>query len=199
MKTDINAVTLQVVKHMASHWSLNSSLTYLHSKGLLASGRGSPSSNQTASLGFSSFGQNPNDLVNAGGFLIGDRPWAFKTQFLYELPADFLFGVGYTLQSGRPWARQVRVPDLGLVTTINAEERDGNRRVANWNLLDLRLQKKFRLGEDAGIFLFADLLNTLNDDGYENVLSQIGTTESYGLPSAWVVPRRLQVGAKVQF
>lgn len=199
MKTDIDAVTAEITKRMSNHWQLSTSLTYLHSTGLVASGRGSPTSSQYNSLAFSSFGQNPNDLVNAGGLLIGDRPWAFKAQFIYDLPADFLFGINYTLQSGRPWARQVRVPNLGLVTTINAEQRDGSRRVANWDLLDLRLQKKFALGKEGGFFLFADFLNVLNNAANENVLSQLGTSDSFGQPSAFVEPRRLQVGAKIQY
>jgi hypothetical protein len=122
-----------------------------------------------------------------------------KAQFVYQLPAGFLFGASYTFQTGRPWARQVRVPDLGITTTINAEERDGDRRVANWNLLDLRLEKKFSLGEEASFSVFGDLLNTFNNDGYENVLSRLGTSDSFGGSAQWVLPRRLQVGARLLF
>ena len=92
------------------------------------------------------FGQNPNDFVNTDGQLIGDRPWTFRTQLVYELPAGFLVGANYTYQSGRPWARTARVRASGSATTILAEPIDGSRRVPSWNLLDLRLQKSFKLG-----------------------------------------------------
>lgn len=199
MKTDIHAFTAQLVKKMSSHWEATVSLTYLHSRGLLPSGRGGPSSSQYTSLRFSNFGQNPNDLVNTGGVLIGDRPWGVKCQLVYEAPAGFLLGANYVFQTGRPWNRQVRVPDLGLVTTINAEVRDGSRRVSNWNNLDLRIQKKFPVGKEAGISLFADILNVFNDNTNEDVLSQLGTSDSFGVPSQIFLPRRLMVGGKITF
>ena len=95
------------------------------------------------------FGQNPNDYVNSDGLLIGDRPISAKLQLVYQLPAGFLVGANYNYQQGRPWARQAAIPlELtgGLSTTILAEKIDGSRRVGSWNILDIRLQKDFRLG-----------------------------------------------------
>ena len=96
-------------------------------------------------------------------------------------------------------APTARVADLGLPTTILAEPIDGSRRVASWNLLDLRLQKSFKLGGGADFRLFADVLNTFNDDAYENVESSLGTAENFGTPSRFVFPRRLMLGAKFRF
>jgi outer membrane receptor protein involved in Fe transport len=201
MNTSIDAFTVQVVKRMAGNWQLTSSLSYLSTDGTLAAGREGADSDQFTALSWSDFGQNPNDLINAGGRLPGERPWMFKTQFLYQFPHDFLVAVNYIGQSGKAWPRQVQIrePDLGLFTEINAEERDGSRRVEAWNLLDVRVQKLFRLGRGARIGLFLDALNLFNEGTNQNVLDQLGTSESFGLPSFFLPPRRLMLGAKFQF
>ena len=104
--------------------------------------------------------------------------------------------VNYVGQSGRAWARRAETP---FGARINAEVRDGSRRVDNWNLLDLRLQKMFNLGSSARIGLFFDLLNTFNEGTSEGVLSRFGTSSSYKVPSDFMPPRRLQLGVKFMF
>jgi hypothetical protein len=183
---------------MSNNWQMTAALTYLDSRGRLASSLGSLTAGQTGAA-FTTFGQNPNDYVNTDGELIGNRPWTFRTQLVYELPAGFLVGANYTYQSGRPWARTARVSDLGLPTTILAEPIDGSRRVQSWNLLDLRLQKSFKLGGGSDIALFADVLNTFNDNANENVLDRRGASDNFAIPSRILLPRRMMVGAKFRF
>ncbi len=111
-------------------------------------------------------------------------------------------GANYNYQQGRPWARQAVLPSEltgGLSTTILAETIDGSRRVGSWNLLDIRLQKDFKLGETVRFALLADGLNVLNDDGYDGVGSRIGTNDSFGVATDFVLPRRLMLGAKLTF
>ncbi len=88
---------------------------------------------------------------------------------------------------------------MGLPTQILAERISGDRRVATQNVLDVRLQKEFAFGKDAGFAVFADLLNLTNDDAYESVGSRIGTSESFGLPTQFILPRRVMLGAKLRF
>jgi hypothetical protein len=200
LSSTYNGLTVQLIRRMANNWQLTSSLTLGKSEGRLASSLGSPTAGQQSSLtGGQTFGQNPNDYINTDGRLIGDRPVTFKTQLVYELPKGFLVGANFTYQSGRPWARQVRVPDLNVTTTIYAEPLNGDRRVDSWSILDVRLQKEFRLGGQANLALFADGLNLLNDDANESVLSRLGTSSTFGVPSRFVLPRRLMVGAKFRF
>jgi outer membrane receptor protein involved in Fe transport len=200
MKTTINGFTVQLTKRWTDNWSLTGSFNYLRATGALPSGRGSTTSNQAASLIFSDFGRNPNDFVNNEGRLTGERPVAAKAQFLYEWPYGILLGLNYIYQSGRPWTRRVRVTDVtDIFTEINAEPIDGDRRVASWNSLDLRLQKSFSLSTEASFLIFGDLLNVFNEDTNQNVLSRLGTSESYAFPSAFIPPRRLMIGAKFQF
>ncbi len=199
MNTKIHALTFQVVKRMSNKWQMNSSLSYTNTSGVLPSGRASATGSQRTSLLFSSFGQNPNDFINIDGRLAGERRWMFKTQFLYRFPWDVLTAVSYTGLSGRAYQRQIRVPDLGIPTTINAEVRDGSRAVDPWNLLDVRLQKQFAIGQNARLGLFLDALNLFNDDANENVLSRNGTSSSFDIRSRFLPPRRLQIGVKFLF
>jgi outer membrane receptor protein involved in Fe transport len=200
METDINAFTVQLSKRWGDRWSLTGSFNYLRATGSLPSGRGGTTSNQSASLIFSDFGRNPNDFVNNEGRLTGERPVAVKAQLLYQAPYDILLGANYIYQSGRPWTRRVRVTDVtGINTEINAEPIDGSRRVASWNSLDLRVQKDVQLTSEIRFSLFGDFLNVLNEDTNQGVLSRLGTSSSFGLPSDFIEPRRLMVGAKFHF
>ena len=134
--------------------------------------------------------------------MIGDRPFSAKLQLVYQLPAGFLVGANYNYQKGRPWARQAVLPlELtgDLSTTILAEQIDGSRRVGSWNLLDIRLQKDFKLGQTARFALLADGLNVLNNDANDGVGSRLGTSENFGIPTDFVLPRRLMLGAKLTF
>jgi hypothetical protein len=210
MTTSADAFTVQLNKRMSNNWQLTAALTYLDSRGRLASSNGFRGSSGLLGIAaaqsgqvypFFPFGANPNDFVNTDGKLMGDRPWTFRTQMVYELPHGFLVGANYTYQSGRPYARLIRLEAdvLGQTTTILAERITGDRRVASWNALDIRLQKSFEVGRGARIGLFADLLNTFNDDAHENVLDFRGDAPEFETPSKFVLPRRLMLGAKFTF
>ncbi len=195
--TRFTGIVLQATKRMARGWQLSSSLTVGSAKGRIGSSTRPPGTSQTGVA--DRFGQNPNDFVNTDGALIGDRTTTFKSQLLVELPKGTLVAASYTWQSGRPWARKVRVEDLGLFTTILAERIDGGRLLPSQNLLDLRVQKQMRLAGRTRLAFFADVLNAFNDDAYEWVESQIGTAPNFGRPAGFIAPRRMVVGAKVSF
>jgi len=199
MNTEIHALTLQVVKRMTDNWQTNTSLSYTNTSGVLPSGRSSAVGSQITALLFSDFGQNPNDFINIEGRLAGERRWMFKTQFIYQFPHDILTAVNYTALSGRTWQRQIRVPDLGIPSTVNMEVRDGSRTVDPWNLLDVRLQKQFALGQNARLGLFLDALNLFNAGTNESVLSRNGTSSSFDVRSRFLPPRRVQLGVKFLF
>jgi hypothetical protein len=197
--TTYDGVILQVNKRMASNWQMVTSLSLGKSEGRIgsSSGRATPITAQTGTAG--TFGRNPNDSVNTDGLLNNDRSWQWKTQLVYQAPWGLLLGANMTFQSGVPWGRTVRVPGLGLTSTVRAEKMDGDRRVASWKLVDLRIQKEFKLGGSANVAFFGDVLNTLNDDANENVESTLGTASNFGVPSRIILPRRLMVGAKIRF
>jgi outer membrane receptor protein involved in Fe transport len=124
-----------------------------------------------------------------------------KVQLVYELPHGFLLGANYSHQTGRPWARLVDVSSLvGIPKSEQlAEQLDGSRRLKSSDVLDLRMQKQFTLGKEAKLGLFADLLNAFNNDAYDSVQDRLGTSAAFGLPTAFIPPRRLMLGAKFTF
>jgi outer membrane receptor protein involved in Fe transport len=200
MFTDVNAFTVQVNKRMSSNWQLTSALTYMRSEG-----RGSLSNSdaitQRSGLQFNSFGQNPNNFINTDGLLPGDREWTFKNQLVYQFPLDFIVGLNYQYIDGPPRVRRVGINAVtGIATQILTSARSDDSRLPSQNLVDVRVQKDFVLDErGTRIGLFADALNLLNNDGYEDVRSSIATSSVYNLPTVFIYPRRFMVGVKFSF
>jgi hypothetical protein len=198
-----NGVSFQLTKRMSRNWQMVGSLVLSRSEGRMASSIVTPTGGQASSAidGGATFGQNPNDYVNLDGDsrLIADRPVNGRVQFVYQFPAGFTAALNFTHQTGKPFGRRIRVPGLGITSEIYAEPLDGERRVADWNVLDLRVQKEFRLASDVRVDVFGDFLNLTNDDAYESVGSRLGTSSSFGLPTRFIQPRRLMVGAKFRF
>jgi outer membrane receptor protein involved in Fe transport len=199
MRTNINAFTVQLNKRMADHWQLTTSLVYSKAEGRLASSNQDLEAPQRGSVR-GDFGQNPNDFINTDGLLVQDRPWVFKTQLVVELPAGFLVSANYMNMSGRPWSRTLREElGFGVPTEILAEPIDGSRRVPRWNMLDVRLQKEFGLSDRVRVGLFADILNTFNNDANESVASRETGSDGFDQPTLFLDPRRVMLGAKLRF
>jgi hypothetical protein len=196
METTYTGFNVQGTKRLSNHWQLGASLTLSESEGRLGSSRGGPSAAQSSLAG--TFGRNPNDFVMTDGLLIGDRPVQFKVQALAELPFGITASANFQHQTGRPWGRRERVNGLGVPVTIRAESVDGSRRVSDWNFLDIRLQKDFRVSA-ARVGLFADILNATNSDAYQNIGSDLGSSSAFGTPTFFVNPRTVMLGAKVRF
>lgn len=199
-----NGVTIQLTRRMADNWSAVGSVVFSRATGRLpSSARATASTTQTSTPG--TFGQSaagPNDYVNTEGLLVGDRPVVAKLNFVYQLPWGIMAAANLQYQSGKPYARHVRVPDLGFPTppTIAMEERDGSRRVAPLKLVDVRLQKDFPLpGSPMTLSLFIDMMNLTNDASYQGIASNLGTSSAFGVATNFIPPRRFQLGTKVQW
>ena len=181
LHTRYNGGTLTLNKRMSHHWQMVTSLVISKSEGRIGSSRNGLKSNQSASAG--TFGQNPNDFVNTDGRLIGDRPLLFKTQLVYQAPWGLLFGLNFVHQTGRPFARTVRVGDVtNIAGTILAEKVTGDRRVPDWNIVDLNVQKQIKLGGPVSLELFVYLLNLTNSGIYEDVLDRLGARTEKTFP-----------------
>ncbi len=199
MFSRFNGVTLQVQKRMSDNWQATASLVVSKAEGRIGSSLGSPTDEPTAQA--RRFGRNPNDYINTDGRLILDRPVTAKLQAVYRLPEGFLVGANYTYQQGRPWGRLVQLPAelVTLPTRILTEPLDGSRRVGSWNLLDIRLQKDFKVANNTTVSFLTDVLNTFNDNANDGIGDRVGTSDSFGLPTDFVFPRRLMLGAKLTF
>jgi hypothetical protein len=183
---------------MSHHWQMVASLVVSKSEGRLGSSKNGPKANQSGTAG--TFGQNPNDYINSDGLLTGDRPVIGKVQLVYEAPHGFLLGVNFVHQTGRPWARNERVGSLTNITTnLLVDKITGSRRLADWNILDLNVQKNIKLGSTVSVDLFAYLLNLTNSSIGEDVLDRLGTSENFGQPTSFFLPRRVMLGAHLKF
>ncbi|HEV8348041.1 MAG TPA: TonB-dependent receptor [Vicinamibacterales bacterium] len=202
--TRYNGVTFIGTKRMSNNWQGTFSLVLSKSEGRISSSaRTSPSSSQSSSAG--SFGRDaagPNDFVNTEGRLIGDKPVVVKANLVYRMPWRVMVAANVQHQTGRLWSRQIRPSGLGFPSapTINMEPNTGDRRVADVNFVDLRIQKDVAIPRSAlRLGLFFDALNLTNSDAFEGLGSQLGTSSAFGVPINFVTPRRIQLGTKLQW
>jgi hypothetical protein len=193
--------TFMLTKRMSNNWQGVVSLVLSQAKGRLSSSaRTAPHQPQTSAAG--TFGQTtagPNDWVNTDGLLLGDKPVVAKAQIVYRFPWGIIGAFNVQHQTGRLWSRTLQISGLGFpsLPTINMEANTGERRVADVDLLDLRFQKSIDLSPSRKINLFLDVLNLTDSNQNESVVSQLGSAlTTFGLPTRFIVPRRVQLGAK---
>jgi hypothetical protein len=196
---DYKGFNLQLSKRMSNRWQATFGLTLSKTDGLYGSNnaRSTPTSTPNSTAGV--FGQNPNDYVNARGLLLHDRPVLAKGQVVYEIGWGLTLAANYQFQSGRPIGREVRFN--GLVpgaTRVLYEPLNDDSRVDPINQTDVRLEKAVRFGGVEGA-VFGDLLNAFNSDAAQSVLDRRSTSANYLVPSVFVPPRRLMLGAKFRF
>jgi hypothetical protein len=208
--SDVNAVSLTLLKRMADNWQLTASGTWLRATGSLQEGQGGAGEAgsgvgiiQRGGLQFRQFGQNPNSYVNVDGRLKSDVEWQFKVQAVYKFPAGFLASANFTNRSGAHLVRRTRalrsITHVPENTPILLQPRGENGRLSSLTILDMRLQKDFKLGGDAGISFFADAFNLFNSDTTEGVVTSLVESSAYLFPLSPVNPRRFMLGAKLHF
>lgn len=204
VESTVDAVSLSLLKRMTGKWQMTASATWLRGTGRISEPGGSfVSIQQRGGLQFRDFGKNPNDFINGDGRLRLDVTWNYKLQFLYELPAGFLVSTNLTHRNNAHLIRRGRVPfsitGIPEGTTIFLQRRGENGRLRDITAIDARLQKDFRLGEDARLSLFVDALNLTNESDYESVQTGLVTSSVYNYPTSPVWPRRFMLGAKLRF
>jgi hypothetical protein len=204
MYTKYHGVTIVGTKRFSHRWQGTLSLVLSKSEGRLASSKNglAPSSQSSIPGTFGRFNNGPNDFVNSDGLLIADRPVVAKAQVIYALPWGFTVSGNLQHQTGRPWARQVRVGGLGFPSrpALYAEPLNGDRRAPTLDLIDARVEKSFDVGSQGLKFdFFVDMLNLTNADTTEGIGSRLGTSSSFGLPTRFIYPRRAMLGARFRF
>jgi hypothetical protein len=199
-----HGATVMLTKRMSNNWQSVISLVWSESTGRVSSSaRTGPSLAQTSAAGtFAQMASGPNDWVNTDGRLIGDKPIVAKVQLVYQFPWGIMGAVNAQHQTGRLWSRQVRPAGLGFPAApiVNMEANTGERRVEDVDIIDLRVQKEFRLGDSATrLALFFDALNLTNSNYNESIASQLGTATTFGVPTRLYLPRRIQLGTKFRW
>jgi len=192
------AVMLTLNKRYSHNWMLNASLTYSKSEGLNTLGHATSASQQAIIWYGGYLGKDPNDLINAYGRMVSDRPWILKVQAGYTFPWDILASFNWIYQTGRPAPSFTGFElDQGWRDVL-AEPR-GDDRFPNWSMLDLRLQKTFAISGTVKFHAIFDVWNVLNSGTVTGYASYDMWKDRYQQPDWIFYPRRLQIGLKLQF
>jgi len=185
-------------KRYSDNWMLNASLIWSKNEGLICTAK---STTQMAMGWYAgSFGKDPNDLINARGYLQNDRRWVFKLQVSYSFPWGIMASANYLYQSGNPYAAFVRVLDLNQAPYRSIFEAPrGDRRFKPYNKLDLRIEKTLPLHGKIRLRALADIFNVFNDGTVVDMQSYNVWSEGFGVGSYMLTPRRVQLGVSLDF
>jgi hypothetical protein len=198
-----DGLVMVVEKRRSQNWQAFGSYTFSRTFGLLPSNLAIPVPPQVSTvapppLPVLTFGRDPNDLTNARGRLLNDRPHSVRASGTVEFPWGGLVAAGtFGYYSGRPWAATAVVP-----VTQNSQQRvqietRGTRRLSSQSLLDVRLSKTFALRGNATIQVLADVLNLLNDTAEEALASDNLYGSTFGQPTTFIDPRRAIIGVRL--
>jgi hypothetical protein len=197
--TNINAVSTILNKRM-TWWSANLGVTYLRAEGAVGGSARGTSVQQRSGLEFSTFGRNPNDLVNVDGRLSGDVAWQFKGQTVVQLPWGFLASanIDHHDNAHRLRTRTLSTAVAGVSSTIILQPRGEVGRLPDITIVDARFQKNFRVS-GARFSVAADALNLFNENAEQFIQSTNVTSNVYQYPTGFVFPRRFMLSAKFNF
>lgn len=184
-----------LTKRFSHNWQMNASYVYAKSTGLIGTDFDDSWSGQ-------SYFDNPNAHINAVGRFPLERRHQIKIQGSYSAPFGILISTNYSTLAGRRYTREIRSDDLGLDlnqgnVTINAEER-GARGLPWLHILDLRVEKQFRLMDRFRIGLIADVFNVLNRNTATSVETiSSSTAYTFEEPDGIMDPRLVRLGIRL--
>jgi hypothetical protein len=195
-----NGVMLSLTKRMSHRWQAIASLTLAKVEGLHSGSSGGQSSAP------GTFGDDPNELINAFGVLGLDRDKMFKLQGSYVLPGDVVLSTNWFWIAGRPYARKLnvsrfadgRTPAQGTFT-IFLESRDGSLRLPAQNYANLRAEKRFELGGRRRFTVMVDMINLSNSDTPILLITENVASSNFAKPDEVFLPRRAMVGVRFEF
>ena len=169
-------------KRMSNNWQLLGSLVWSKAWGNIGGAYGQ-------SWGASGNFDSVNTWVYSDGRLDYDRPLNIRIQSTVILPYGVILSGYFRHLSGSPWRRTVTVyipedpkykyPGEGY--SVGTEE-NGTRRNAPHTTLDLRIEKRFRIGESFIIGGHVDIVNALGRSGY-HISSNPGGYVDYSDPA----------------
>ena len=195
-----DGLVVALEKRMSKGWQASGSYTYSRAYGMQVTSNATadaPQFSTIAGANFLTFGQDPNDLTNATGRLPNDRPHIFRTTGVVHLPwYGVLLAANLQSFSGKPWAAatQEQLPQGNQRILL---ETRGSRRLSSQTLLDCRISKTLRLGDDATVDLNFDVLNVLNDTAEEALASDNLSAATFGRPTLFMDPRRVMIGVRL--
>ena len=141
---------------------------------------------------------NPNRALYSIGRTTRDFTHDVKVLATYTLPhwGGVRLSAVYRYTSGRPWARVTSVSPLTQLGAVRVEP-IGSREFPATNTADVRVEKTFRAAGVSTVGVFVNVFNITNQGIPFNV--NPGSGPNFGLPIAWVDPRRVRAGVRVSF
>jgi hypothetical protein len=192
--------SLVATKRMANRWQLSASLTLSKMWGLNPRGV-SRQTNSENILWNSSSARDPNSFLNLDGLLPADRPFSIKVAGTYIFPYDIALSMNLQIQAGSPYCRTATIYDLnqGSVTVATEARGDNGHRLPTSTLLDINVEKAFRIADRFSVHLRFDVFNLLNDSmPYGMMDYSLIQGRNWVYSSIWA-PRRAQLGLRLRF
>ena len=200
------AMMVVLNKRLSNRWHAQASY-------VLSKNEGTVDPFSVASVGYGRQFENPNlALVNADGEFEGSARHEFKLFASYEVPiADVNLSGYFRSISGYTYAGYERysssqIPGLTASGREPWLERPGSRRTDTRNLLDLRLEKVFKVGGGTDrVAVYADVFNVFNSALIDGVVKRVsgldieGVTVPFEGPTSVVSPRQVTFGARWSF
>ena len=214
------AAMFVLTKNYSNRWRAQISYVWSKAEGTINNG-------SEGTYGVSSFYASPTmSLINADGAMSNDRTHEVKAMIGVQIPkVEVAVNAYFRSISGGTYAPYVQLS--GGATNYSATgyffassagrrpslEPRGNQRLDTLNILDLRLEKIFKVGGDHRLSVYGDVFNALNADTITSVFNSVTGTSvldptkaigvtavvPYGGPASVTAPRQIQVGARWSF
>lgn len=140
---------------------------------------------------------NPNNQINAYGYLPYDAPHALNIYGTVALPWNFSLTPRFSLQSGWNWTRNINGPGWAGRPSLLLEER-GSNRLPTYASFDMRLEKQFVLTDRMKIGFLLDAFNIFNT-GIETWLGTNINSSYYHKATSVSDPRYFRIGFRFFF
>jgi len=194
-----DTVILSANKRLSHKWQLQGSYQWQRAKGV-ASGSLTLGSQDFGFIGPSSFGRDPNDLINAYGRFTTDSTNSLKANFTYEAPYGVHLGLRESYESGRPYGRLVTVLGLNQGSRNVLAEPRGAYELPSTNSFQIRVDKDFPLGAQRRLRLSLDVFNVFNNDTAITARNNSSQGDAlFGQSLTVFAPRRALAGIRFEF
>jgi hypothetical protein len=204
-------VMFVLTKTLSNRWQGQFSYVWSEAEGSVNNGSG-----RASTLGGGGW-RNPNlALINSAGRMVNDRPHEFKLMGGYTVPKiEVAVNAYYRAISGGTYTPVSNVSGsssvLNWTGSLNISlEPLGNQRLETQQLIDLRVEKEFRV--DVHRFgVFFDFANLFNADAITGVQTRVPTRTitnpetgegfpvAYKSPTSLVAPRQMTFGVRWTF
>ena len=124
--------------------------------------------------------------------------WLARVNGAYRMPWDVTLSANFEHRSGVPYARQVLFTGVPVLSSLTLRvEPIGTERLPNINMLDVRLEKSFRLAGSQRLKVQANVYNAMNFNTVTGVTVRSGP--AYGRPTGILPPRNIEFTAAFSF